>query len=113
MDGKGDAVAEWRVCESGSRETRVEDQILPPSRKGERHVDEFLGDDLAKEEENGDASPPSKMRSDYIAEDGRTVIGSADGAGLVERIRPRLPRRTRTSAVEEEPGSRRRGYSGR
>ncbi|KAF8632019.1 hypothetical protein AX17_004962 [Amanita inopinata Kibby_2008] len=89
-------------------------------RAREEEVEEFLDEDLDADEEIMEAdvygggfgeemenddeddvnrdrsrSPPSKMRSDYIADDGRTVIGAVNGARLVERIMAPLPRRAR------------------
>ncbi|PFH46060.1 hypothetical protein AMATHDRAFT_70684 [Amanita thiersii Skay4041] len=55
-----------------------------------------LDDEYEEPDATEEAEPPSKMRSDYIAKDGRTVIGSVErGIGLVDRITAPLPRRAR------------------
>jgi hypothetical protein len=72
-------------------------------------LDAFLAADDDEEEveevvePTRDASPPSKMRSDYIADDGRTLLErtsvlrmhSDDTPDLASRITARLPRRAR------------------
>ncbi|KAF8628516.1 hypothetical protein AX15_003845 [Amanita polypyramis BW_CC] len=126
-----EGVREWDRGKPGVR--KLEKQILSSGSIGGKRkrgrkddIDEFLGDDLEGEEmhmeENGkdqldgDNDPPgsssSKMRSDYIAKDGRTIIGPINGnsPGLVDRITARLPRRRspwggRRGEVSEEEDS--------
>ncbi|KAM6495482.1 hypothetical protein JOM56_008188 [Amanita muscaria] len=90
MDGEeqphelDDGVREWDRGKPG----------VKSGRKRQRDdIDEFLDDDEEKrnDDQEGASSPPSKMRSDYIAQDGRTVIGSK----RPDRTIAPLPRRTR------------------
>ncbi|ESK93104.1 hypothetical protein Moror_8827 [Moniliophthora roreri MCA 2997] len=68
----------------------------------DRELDSFLD-----EEAETTPEPPSKMRSDYIASDGRTLLErtsvirahpDAEGTDLASRITAPLPRRARRSA---------------
>ena len=82
-------------------------------------LDQFLAADddvLTNEEDEPDipASPPSKMRSDYIAKDGRTLLErtslirvhpSNDFPDLAARITAPLPRRARGGANGLIPGN--------
>jgi hypothetical protein len=77
------------------------DQVL---RKAQ--LDEDLDRFLADEDDLDAASPPlrsadspppelaSRMRSDYIADDGRTLLDPPSGLSLADRIMAPLPRRT-------------------
>jgi len=95
-----DGVREWDLGKPGVEGVTLENRISssPPGRKrkrgGKDDIDEFLADD-----EEPAAEPPSKMRSDYIAQTGR--------------ITARLPKRPRARegnwADDEEAASRRRG----
>ena len=87
MDGDAvpDGVREWDLGKPGS--------LSGKRKRGRRdEVDEFLGEDLNDEEP---VAPPSKMRSDYIAQDGRTAA----------RTTARLPRRARGRGGQQEEGS--------
>lgn len=90
MDGGDDkavaeGVREWDLGKPGS--------LSGKRKRGRRdEVDEFLGEDLNDEEP---AAPPSKMRSDYIAQDGRTAT----------RTTARLPRRARGRGGQQEEGN--------
>jgi hypothetical protein len=98
-----DGVREWDLGKPGvegavTLENRISSSSPGRKRKrgGKDDIDDFLGDDLNEEEP---AEPPSKMRSDYIAQ--------------TSRITARLPKRTRGREVnwgeDEEAASRRRG----
>jgi len=88
-----DGVREWDRGKPGVKSAR---------KRQRDDIDEFLDDDLRDEEKRNDdqegaSPPPSKMRSDYIAQDGRTVIGSVEGKRpeLKDRTIAPLPRRAR------------------
>ncbi|KAI0643738.1 hypothetical protein C8Q79DRAFT_914375 [Trametes meyenii] len=52
---------------------------------------------LAEDEDVPPPSPPSKMRSDYVGESGKTLLErTAGGGGLVSRLKAPLPRRPRS-----------------
>jgi hypothetical protein len=91
-------------------------------------LDQFLAEDddvFTNEEDEPDipASPPSKMRSDYIAKDGRTLLErtslirvhpSIDFPDLAARLTAPLPRRARgggNGAIPENSGERSRSYN--
>lgn len=74
-------------------------------------LDEQLDEFLAEEDEDVEPlpppSPPSKMRSDYIAQDGRTLLERTslirvhpgpEAESLADRIKAPLPRRARNGA---------------
>ena len=71
----------------------------------DEQLDEFLAQDEEDVEPPRPPSPPSKMRSDYIASDGRTLLErtssmrahpSPEPESLADRIMAPLPRRART-----------------
>lgn len=91
-------------------------------------LDRFLAEDdevLSNEEDEPDipASPPSKMRSDYIAKDGRTLLERTslirvhpynDSPDLAARLTAPLPRRARggaNGAIPENSGERSRFHN--
>ena len=106
MDGGDDRAAvegvrEWDLGKPGS--------LSGKRKRGRRdEVDEFLGEDLI-DDEPAAPSPPSKMRSDYIAQDGRTATRTA--ARLPRRARGRGGQQEEGAWLheEEDTGSRRRG----
>lgn len=70
-------------------------------------LDRFLAED-GSEEEAAPPSPPSKMRSDYIADDGRTLLECTSlppRPDLASRIMAPLPRRARKGGLMEEGGA--------
>lgn len=85
------------------REDSVENGMAIPATK--EQLDEQLDEFLAQENEDPEPpSPPSKMRSDYIAADGRTLLERTsairahpglDSDSLADRIIAPLPRRVR------------------
>ncbi|KAF8811880.1 hypothetical protein BYT27DRAFT_7183480 [Phlegmacium glaucopus] len=93
---------------------RRDDSQDDERRKAEldNQLDQFLAEDeeiLTNEDIQSDvpASPPSKMRSDYIAKDGRTLLertslirlhSSSDLPDLASRLTAPLPRRARGGA---------------
>ena len=93
--GDGRGVREWDLGKPA---------VLDRKRKRGRRdeVDEFLGDDLDDEEP---AAPPSKMRSDYIAQDGRTPGRPPRRA----RGRGGIQEESNWHESDEVAGSRRRG----
>ena len=96
------------------RRRRDDDGKDDEQRKAELddQLDQFLAEDnevLSNEDDEPDipASPPSKMRSDYIGKDGRTLLErtslirvhpSNDFPGLAARLTAPLPRRARGGA---------------
>lgn len=72
-------------------------------------LDEELDSFLAEDEDAPPPSPPSKMRSDYIGKDGRTLLertsamrAHPDDNSLASRLTAALPRRARTQGDGED-----------
>ena len=109
------------------RRRRDDDSINDEQRKAELddQLDQFLAEDdedLSNQDDEPDipASPPSKMRSDYIAKDGRTLLErtslirvhpSNDFPDLADRITAPLPRRARGGANGVMPSERSRSHN--
>jgi hypothetical protein len=92
--------------DNDSGERSVADQVLE-RRRLDAELDQFL-QDTEEGSDEAPASPPSKMRSDYISSDGRTLLdrfsnatlfesdkNPAERVGLKERLTMPLPRRAR------------------
>lgn len=83
--------------DSGSNKRRRTDGLSDAELAAQldKDLDDILtGDDPA--EPSAPSSPPSKMRSDYIADDGRTLLERTTAPdGLASRITVPLPRRSR------------------
>jgi Nuclear cap-binding protein subunit 3 len=97
-------------------ENSVDSELVIAATKEE--LDEQLDEFLAKEDDEDSEppqppSPPSKMRSDYIASDGRTLLERTslmrvhpgpEPESLVDRIIAPLPRRARSKMYSESLG---------
>jgi hypothetical protein len=88
----------------GNEDTDMELAITPTKAQLDEQLDEFLAEDEDVEEPPQPPSPPSKMRSDYIATDGRTLLErtslirahpGSEPELLADRITAPLPRRAR------------------
>lgn len=82
--------------EDGARPTKKLRGVDAASDAWEKaKLDEELDSFLAEDEDASPPSPPSKMRSDYIGNNGKSLLERTSG-GLASRLTAPLPRRARS-----------------